>query len=135
MASPQLLPENRPVDGLLKPINQFIRMEASSGILLLIMAVLALVFANSPLSEAYFDALQIPVTAGFGDFLIQKPLLLWINDGLMAIFFFLVGLEIKREVLVGELSSPKQAMLPILAAVGGMVVPAGLYVVVTGGTP
>ena len=135
MASPQLLPENRPVDGLLKPINQFIRMEASSGILLLIMAVLALVFANSPLSEAYFDTLQIPVTAGFGDFLIQKPLLLWINDGLMAVFFFLVGLEIKREVLVGELSSPKQAMLPILAAVGGMVVPAGLYVLVTGGTP
>ena len=135
MASPQLLPSNRPVDGLLKPINAFIRMEASSGILLLIMAVLALILANSPLSQAYFDSLMIPVTAGFGDFLIQKPLLLWINDGLMAIFFFLVGLEIKREVLVGELASPKQAMLPILAAVGGMAVPAGLYVLVTGGTP
>lgn len=135
MASPQLLPENRPVDGLLKPINQFIRLEASSGILLMVMAVLALIFANSPLSSAYFDSLQVPLTAGFGDFMIQKPLLLWINDGLMAIFFFLVGLEIKREVLVGELSSPKQAMLPIMAAIGGMVVPAGAYVLVTGGTP
>ena len=135
MASPQLLPENRPVDGLLKPINQFIRLEASSGVVLMVMAILALVLANTALSESYFNTLQIPLTVGFGDFMIQKPLLLWINDGLMAIFFFLVGLEIKREVLVGELSSPKQAMLPIIGAIGGMAVPAGLYVLVTGGTP
>jgi len=135
MAAPRLLPEDRPVDGLLAPINRFIRLEASSGVLLLIMAVLALVFANTALSEAYFETLEIPLTVGFGSFVIQKPLLLWINDGLMAIFFFLVGLEIKREVLVGELSSPKQAMLPIMGAIGGMVVPAGLFVLVTGGTP
>lgn len=135
MASPQLFPDNRPIDDLLKPINQFLRLEASSGILLMVMAVLALVFANSALSETYFGTLEIPLTVGFGDFMIQKPLLLWINDGLMAIFFFLVGLEIKREVLVGELSSPKQAMLPIMAAIGGMVVPAGAYALVTGGTP
>ncbi len=135
MASPQLLPEDRPIDDLLKPINQFLRLEASSGILLMVMAVLALVFANTALSTTYFSTLEIPLKVGFGDFVIDKPLLLWINDGLMAIFFFLVGLEIKREVLVGELSSPKQAMLPIMGAIGGMVVPAGAYVLVTGGTP
>jgi len=109
MASPSLLPENRPVDGILSPINKFIRLEASSGVLLLLMAVLALVLANTTLSTSYFEALDIPLTFGFGSLLIQKPLLLWINDGLMAIFFFLVGLEIKREVLTGELSSPRQA--------------------------
>ncbi|MDA1334284.1 MAG: Na+/H+ antiporter NhaA, partial [Bacteroidetes bacterium] len=135
MASPSLLPEDRPVDGILSPINKFIRLEASSGVLLLLMAVLALVLANTTLSTSYFEALDIPLTFGFGSLLIQKPLLLWINDGLMAIFFFLVGLEIKREVLTGELSSPRQALLPIIAAVGGMVIPAGFYVLVTGGTP
>ncbi|MDE2996438.1 MAG: Na+/H+ antiporter NhaA, partial [Bacteroidota bacterium] len=135
MASPQLLPENRPIDELLKPINQFLRLEASSGILLMVMAMLALVLANTALSETYFSTLEIPLTVGFGDFMIQKPMLLWINDGLMAIFFFLVGLEIKREVLVGELSSPKQAMLPIMAAIGGMLIPAGAYVLVIGETP
>jgi len=135
MASPQLLPKDRPIDELLKPINQFLRLEASSGILLMVMAVLALILANTALSETYFSTLEIPLTVGFGGFMIQKPLLLWINDGLMAIFFFLVGLEIKREVMVGELSSPKQAMLPIMGAIGGMLVPAGAYVLVTGGTP
>ncbi|MGB1050212.1 MAG: Na+/H+ antiporter NhaA [Rhodothermales bacterium] len=135
MASPQLFPKNRPIDELLKPIHQFLRLEASSGILLMVMAVLALILANTALSETYFSALEVQLTVGFGEFMIQKPLLLWINDGLMAIFFFLVGLEIKREVLVGELSSPKQAMLPIMGAIGGMVVPAGVYVLITGGTP
>lgn len=100
----------------------------------MVMAAVALVWANSPWSAAYFELWSVKVTMGAGDFLIAKPLLLWINDGLMAIFFFLVGLEIKREVLTGELQSPRAAMLPILAAIGGMVVPAGLYVLVTGGT-
>lgn len=129
-----ILPPDRPVDGLLRPIQSFIRLEAASGIILLIMAALALVWANSPWASAYFDLWNVYVTAGAGSFLIEKPLLLWINDGLMAIFFFLVGLEIKREVLTGELKSPRQAMLPIMAAVGGMVVPAGLYALITGGT-
>lgn len=129
-----ILPADRPVDGLLRPIQSFIRLEAASGIILLIMAALALVWANSPWASAYFDLWNIYVTAGAGSFLIEKPLLLWINDGLMAIFFFLVGLEIKREVLTGELKAPRQAMLPIMAAVGGMVVPAGLYALITGGT-
>lgn len=101
----------------------------------MIMAAVALVLANSAWSVQYFSLLETPLTVGAGTFLIQKPLLLWINDGLMAIFFFIVGLEIKREVMVGELSSPRQALLPIIAAIGGMVVPAGIYVLVTGNTP
>ena len=127
--------EARPVDGLLRPIQEFMKLEASSGILLIGMAVLAMILANSPLSSAYFQLLEIPVTVGFGALTIAKPLLLWINDGLMALFFFLVGLELKREVLTGELSTPKDAILPIFAAIGGMFVPAALYVLVTGGTP
>jgi len=133
--SKSLLPDDRPVDGLLKHVHSFMRMEAGSGILLMIMAVAALLLANSSWSEIYFSILKVPLTVGAGSFIISKPILLWINDGLMAIFFFVVGLEIKREVLVGELSSPRQAILPIMAAIGGMVVPAGLYAVVTGGTP
>ncbi len=101
----------------------------------MVMAVIALVWANSSWSASYFGLWEIPITVGAGSFMIQKPLLLWVNDGLMALFFFLVGLEIKREVMVGELSSPRQAMLPIIAAIGGMVIPAGLYVLVTGNTP
>ena len=101
----------------------------------MVMAVIALVWANSSWSASYFGLWEIPITVGAGSFMIQKPLLLWVNDGLMALFFFLVGLEIKREVMVGELSSPRQAMLPIIAAIGGIVIPAGLYVLVTGNTP
>ncbi|MFT4604215.1 MAG: NhaA family Na+:H+ antiporter [Rhodothermales bacterium] len=130
-----ILPSNRPVDGLLGPFQSFLRLEASSGIILLIMAAVALTWANSPWAAGYFELWNTTVTAGAGDFLIAKPLLLWINDGLMAVFFFLVGLEIKREVLVGELKSVRQAMLPIMAAVGGMLVPASIYVLVTAGTP
>ena len=130
-----LLPTDRPVDGLLRPINSFMRLEAASGILLMVMAVIALVWANSSWSASYFGLWEIPITVGAGSFMIQKPLLLWVNDGLMALFFFLVGLEIKREVMVGELSWPRQGMLPIIAAIGGMVIPAGLYVLVTGNTP
>ena len=129
------LPSNRPIDSFLNPIHEFMKLEASSGILLMITAAVALILANSAWSTQYFSLLEIPLTVGAGSFIIQKPLLLWINDGLMAIFFFIVGLEIKREVMVGELSSPRQALLPIIAAVGGMVVPAGMYVLVTGSTP
>lgn len=113
----------------------FFRMEAAGGILLLICAVVALVWANSPWAASYAALWQTPVTARVGALVIDKPLLLWINDGLMAIFFFLVGLEIKREVLVGELASPRQAALPIAAAVGGMLVPAGLYAMLNVGGP
>jgi NhaA family Na+:H+ antiporter len=120
---------------LLRPFQEFFRLEVAGGILLISCAVVALAWANSPWSESYFELWQMTVTAGAGSLVISKPLLLWINDGLMAIFFFVVGLEIKREVLVGELSSPKQAALPLVAAVGGMVVPALVYVAFNVGTP
>jgi NhaA family Na+:H+ antiporter len=120
--------------GLLRPFQEFFRLEASGGILLLLCAAVALAWANSPWASSYFELWQTIVTAGAGDLVISKPLLLWINDGLMAIFFFVVGLEIKREVLVGELSSPGQAALPLVAALGGMVVPALFYVGFNTGT-
>ncbi len=117
-----------------KTINQrfsgalaFIQHDAASGIILLGAALLALILQNSPLSFLYDGLLDTPVTIGVGAIVIDKPLLLWINDGLMAIFFFLVGLEIKRELMVGELSTAKQAALPLIAAVGGMLVPALIY--------
>ena len=102
--------------------------EAAGGVVLLIAAVIALIVSNSALSGAYDALLDTPVTIRVGALNLDKPLLLWINDGLMAIFFFLVGLEIKKEMLAGALSSPKQAALPIIAAIGGMAVPAVVYV-------
>ena len=119
---------------LLRPFQTFFKLEAAGGVLLLVCAAAALILANSPLAETYFDLWQTIVTMGAGSFVIAKPLLLWINDGLMAIFFFVVGLEIKREVLVGELSSPKKAALPLAAALGGMVVPALFYLAFNLGT-
>ena len=118
-----------PSERLLHPFQEFFRREASSGILLLICTVVALLWANSPLAGAYNNLWQTNLTIGIGSFALAKPLLLWINDGLMAIFFFVVGLEIKREVLVGELASFRQATLPVAAAIGGMAVPALIYVV------
>jgi len=109
-------------------IRDFLKMEASGGIVLMFAAALGLVAANSPLDWLYDDFLEVPITIRFGALLIDKPLLLWVNDGLMAVFFFLIGLEIKREFLQGELSSMDSALLPAIAAVGGMVVPALIYV-------
>lgn len=105
----------------------FMQHDAASGFVLLGAAVLALILQNSPMSWLYDGLLETPVTIGVGQIVLDKPLLLWINDGLMAIFFFLVALEIKRELMVGELSTTKQAALPVIAAVGGMVVPAAIY--------
>lgn len=120
---------------LLDPFQDFARQEASSGIVLLICTALALLWANSPWSAGYTGIWQNELIVGVGGFALSKPLLLWINDGLMVIFFFVVGLEIKREVLGGELSSIKQAALPIAAALGGVVVPAALYAFLNAGTP
>lgn len=103
------------------------RSEASGGIFLVIAAVLAMLIANSPLKDWYNSLLEIPVVFSIGTFVIDKGLLLWVNDGLMALFFFLVGLEIKREVLNGQLSDAKQLVLPLIAAVAGIVVPALIY--------
>lgn len=108
-------------------LRDFLQKESAGGIVLIIAAALALAVANSPLAAIYADWLAIPVVAAIGDFAIDKPLLLWINDGLMAVFFFLVGLEVKREVLEGQLSSWNKASLPLAAAVGGMVVPALVF--------
>ena len=108
-------------------IADFLKLESAGGLLLVAAAVLALIFSNSPLRQAYDDLLKIPVEMRFGSFALAKPLLLWINDGLMAIFFLLVGLEVKREVIEGELSTPAQIVLPVAAGVGGMVVPALIY--------
>lgn len=108
-------------------IQDFLRLETSAGFVLMAVALLALIANNSPLAGLYSGFLSTPVEIQFGSFEIAKPLLLWINDGLMAIFFFLVGLEIKKEVLEGELSSFDKASLPIFAAIGGIAVPALVF--------
>ncbi len=124
----------QPIERFLRPFQEFAELEASGGILLLVCTVVALVWANSPWADTYFSFWRTTVTVGFGEFLLSKPLLLWINDGLMAVFFFVVGLEIKREVLVGELNSARKAALPIVAALGGALVPAGIYMAFNAGT-
>ncbi len=120
---------------MVKHLQEFLRLESSGGLVMMGAAVLALVVANSPLGHTYQDALQIPFVVRFGSAGIEKPLLLWINDGLMAVFFLLVGLELKREVLEGHLSSPSQALLPGFAAIGGMAVPALVYSTFNWGDP
>jgi NhaA family Na+:H+ antiporter len=112
-----------------------LRLEASSGILLLVAAIAAMVAVNSPLSDLYDSLLGVPVHISVGAFAIAKPLLLWINDGLMAIFFFLIGLEVKREMLDGELSDPARVVLPVIGAIGGMSVPALIYAWINWGNP
>ena len=116
-----------PPPALIRPFSEFFRLEASGGILLLLAAAGALVLANSPLGPGYLRFWNTPFTVGGGAWALTKPLILWVNDGLMAVFFFVVGLEIKREILVGELSSFRKAAIPISAAIGGMLVPALLY--------
>lgn len=119
----------------LRIIQQFLRLEASSGMILLLMAVLAMIAANSPLASYYDALLNTHMGIHIGEAGINKPLLLWINDGLMAVFFFLVGLELKREIVVGELSSPANVVLPGMAAVGGFVMPALVYAFINQGDP
>ena len=109
---------------MISMFRNFLRLESSSGILLLVAAFLAMLAENSPLNFLYDALLQTPVEIRIGELLIAKPLLLWINDGLMAVFFFLIGLELKREILEGELSDPAKVALPAIAAIGGMAAPA-----------
>ena len=113
-----------------KPFKWFFKLEAASGLVLLFAAVIALIISNSDFSNTYFDILNSYLKLGVGIFSLKLSVLHWINDVLMAIFFFLVSLEIKREFIQGELSNPKQALLPIIAAIGGMVVPALIYIAV-----
>lgn len=113
---------------MIRTIQKFIQLEASGGILLFSMAVLALIMDNSPLSGLYNDLLSLKFTISLSSYALSKPLVLWINDGLMAVFFLLVGSEIKREVWEGELNTGSKALLPSIGAIGGMVFPALLYV-------
>ncbi len=108
-------------------IKDFFKLESASGIVLVVSSVFAILLANSPLNSYYTLLIETPVMIRVGGFEISKPLLLWVNDGLMAVFFFLVGLELKREFLEGELSDPRNITLPALGALGGMAVPAGIY--------
>ena len=123
------------MDKAFSRVQEFIRLETSGGIILMIAAVFAMIIANTPLATLYDAILDTYIKVGIGSFEIAKPAILWINDGLMAIFFFLVGLEIKREVLVGELSSFDKAILPIMAAIGGMAVPGLIFAIINWGTP
>ncbi|PWT90119.1 MAG: Na+/H+ antiporter NhaA [Acidobacteria bacterium] len=120
--------ETTPIDHLVRPFQKFAAREASGGILLFIASVIAFVWANSQWRETYFHLWELKITIGA-----THNLEHWINDGLMAVFFFVVGLEIKRELLEGELRSVKRAMLPLMAAVGGMVIPAAVYALVNHG--
>lgn len=120
---------------MIMPFQRFFKQEASSGIVLLAFAVMAMGLANSPWAAAYEEILHWKVSVGTGDFQLSMSLLHWINDGLMAVFFFVIGMEIKREFLFGELKSPSSTLLPIAAAVGGMVVPALLYTAFNLGKP
>jgi NhaA family Na+:H+ antiporter len=112
----------------LEAIREFLKLESASGIILVGAAVLALIISNSPLSSLYDLFLDTPVEIRIGALHLAKPLLLWINDGLMAIFFLLIGLEVKREILDGQLSSISQVALPGIAAIGGMAIPALIYI-------
>jgi len=124
-----------PIQGLVRPFQEFADLEASGGLLLIGCTVAALIWANSPFAGSYFHFWHIDLTFGRIGGLLAKPLHFWINDGLMALFFLLVGLEIKREVLVGELASFQRAALPIAAALGGMIVPAAFYLLFNHGGP
>lgn len=120
---------------LLSLIHQFFKMESSAGILLILAAILAIIFANTQLEPFYQLLLSTPVEVRVGALDIAKPLLLWINDGLMVVFFFLVGLELKRELLEGELSNKENVILPAVGAIGGMAAPALIYLYFNYGDP
>jgi len=116
------------------PFEHFLHSQTTTGLVLIIMTVLALIVANSPFNEAYQHLIHTKLSFSIGSLKLEHSLHHWINDGLMAIFFFLIGLEIKREILVGELSNIKVAILPILAAIGGMIIPALIYVSLNSGS-
>ena len=118
------------IQQITKPFKYFFKLEAASGIVLLFAAILALIISNGNLSNFYFSTLEKYIILGTKEFGLKLSVLHWINDVLMAIFFFFVSLEIKREFIQGELSNPKQAMLPIIGAVGGMAIPAAFYIVI-----
>ena len=121
-------PWEKAFDSVLTPLEEFIHRQTTSGVLLMLCAIAALYIANSEWNVAYHHFLELKFTIGIDGFQLSKSLHHWINDGLMALFFFVIGLELKREILVGELAEVKQAMLPIIAAIGGMVMPVVFYI-------
>jgi NhaA family Na+:H+ antiporter len=123
------------IEKVIEPITHYLHVEATGGLVLMACLVVALVVANSPWAGPYHEFWQTRIGFTVGNYTLNKPILLWINDGLMTVFFFLVGLEIKREWVFGELRDPRTAALPVAAALGGMVVPAGLYLALQGGQP
>jgi NhaA family Na+:H+ antiporter len=129
------LPTTLVADYIVRPAESFFRKEASSSVLLLLASVIAVVWANSSFAPVYHEILHTNLTLALGEYRITKTLLHWINDGLMTFFIFIVGLEIKREILVGELSSRKSALLPVVAALGGMLLPGAIYLALNHGTP
>jgi len=123
-----------PIEKIIAPVSRFIHLEYTSGIVLLISVIVAIVWANSGWHELYHHIWEIDFSVGFDSFILRHPLHIWINDGLMAIFFFVIGLELKREFMDGELSSFRKAVLPMSAALGGMIVPALIYFAINKGT-
>jgi NhaA family Na+:H+ antiporter len=113
--------------------QDFLKLESASGILLMVAATLAMIVANSPLDHYYTLFLNVPVEVRVGDLQIAKPLLLWVNDGLMAVFFFMIGLELKREIMEGELSDPANVLLPVAGALGGILIPVAIFSVLNWG--
>ncbi len=116
-------------------LKSFLRLESAAGILLVLAATAALLVSNSALGDSYQQLLNAPLVIALGSLVVDKPLLLWINDGLMALFFFLIGLEVKREMLEGELSSRDQILLPAIGALGGFLVPAAIYAALNWNNP
>jgi NhaA family Na+:H+ antiporter len=123
-----------PIDKFTEPVNKFIHQEHTSGIVLFISVLVAIAWVNSPFAHSYHQLWDIKFSLGFGSCVLDHPLHLWINDGLMALFFFVIGLELKREFMAGELSTIKKASLPMVAALGGMLVPALIYFFINKGT-
>ncbi|QIE73913.1 Na+/H+ antiporter NhaA [Glaesserella parasuis] len=120
---------------MIQHIRKFLQLESASGILLLAFAMLAMLFANTPLKDLYFDFLSMPVSIQIGLFSIYKPLLMWVNDGFMAVFFVLIGLEVKREMMVGAISNYQRAIFPAIGALGGMIVPALVFTLINSDSP
>lgn len=123
-----------PIEKIIAPVNRFVHLEYTSGIVLLISVVIAIFWANSAIGDSYHHLWEMHFKVGLGEHVLDKPLHIWINDGLMALFFFVIGLELKREFMEGELSTFSKALLPMTAALGGMLVPAGIYLLFNSGT-
>ena len=117
----------KPIDRLVGPFERFLHIEAAGGVVLLAATIASLSLANSPWSDGFLALWKTPVEFGFGSFQLSHSLKHWISDGLMAVFFFVIGLEVKRELVIGELRDPRRAALPVAAALGGMIAPAAIY--------